>query len=223
MGTKSRVAALDVVIVISVFAAGTLTVPFLNPILRHGHRLSGAALAEMYQFCLEGAAPLTMMLLRRERLADYGLRRRYLGRSLCLAFALAAIYDGAFSLHRRQLLWIPLFRQPALRMAIAGGLAAALSGSFLVIFTWGAAEAFFGVYLSRNFAVATRTATRGWITPGVLFFAVFNGLIHILVGQGFEGFFFSFASGFAIAVIPSVTANAWGSLVVQTLTNAIGS
>jgi hypothetical protein len=53
-------------------------------------------------------------------------------------------------------------------------------------------------------------------------FALFNGLIHMTVGQGVEGFMFSFASGYAIAVIPAVTKNAWGSALVQTLTDAVG-
>jgi len=33
---------------------------------------------------------------------------------------------------------------------------------------------------------------------------------------------FSFASGYAIAVIPAITGNAWGSALVQTVTNAVG-
>ncbi|MFI5228330.1 MAG: hypothetical protein ACHQWU_04630 [Gemmatimonadales bacterium] len=57
---------------------------------------------------------------------------------------------------------------------------------------------------------------------GVLAFALFNGAVHVIVGQGLEGFLSSFASGYAIAVIPSVTGNAYGALLVQTLTNAAG-
>ena len=32
----------------------------------------------------------------------------------------------------------------------------------------------------------------------------------------------SFASGYAIAVVPAITGNAWDSSLVQTLTNAVG-
>jgi hypothetical protein len=46
--------------------------------------------------------------------------------------------------------------------------------------------------------------------------------VHLIVGQGLEGFVESFASGYAIAIIPAVTGNAWGGLLVQTLTNAVG-
>jgi hypothetical protein len=63
----------------------------------------------------------------------------------------------------------------------------------------------------------------GWLSVGVLGFASFNGLIHLAIGQGFQGFMTSFASGYAIAVIPAVTENAWGSTVVQTLTDAVGN
>jgi hypothetical protein len=43
-----------------------------------------------------------------------------------------------------------------------------------------------------------------------------------LIGQGTAGFVTSFASGYAIAVIPALTGNAWGSALVQSLTNAVG-
>lgn len=60
----------------------------------------------------------------------------------------------------------------------------------------------------------------GWLAPGG--FALFNGSIHCAIGQGIEGFLTSFASGYAIGVIPAVTDNAWGSAVFQTLTNSVG-
>jgi len=59
-----------------------------------------------------------------------------------------------------------------------------------------------------------------WLPPAA--FALFNGSVHLIVGQGFEGFVTSFASGYAIAVVPAVTGNAWGGSLVQTLTNAVG-
>jgi hypothetical protein len=48
-----------------------------------------------------------------------------------------------------------------------------------------------------------------------------NGGIHLIVYQGAEGFVTSFASGYAIAVVPAIS-NAWGSTLIQTLTNAAG-
>jgi hypothetical protein len=45
--------------------------------------------------------------------------------------------------------------------------------------------------------------------------------IDLIVCQGAEGFVTSFASGYAIAVVPVIT-NAWGSTLVRTLTNAAG-
>jgi hypothetical protein len=48
-----------------------------------------------------------------------------------------------------------------------------------------------------------------------------NGGIYLIVCQGAQGFVISFASGYAIAVVPAIT-NAWGSTPAQTLTNAAG-
>lgn len=49
-----RSATVDLAIVIVVFAAGSLSVPFVNPILRQGHSLAMAFAAAAFQFLLEG-------------------------------------------------------------------------------------------------------------------------------------------------------------------------
>lgn len=46
--------AVDLAIVIIVFAIGSLSVPFVNPILRQGRSLSMAFAAAGFQFLLEG-------------------------------------------------------------------------------------------------------------------------------------------------------------------------
>jgi hypothetical protein len=197
-------------------------VPFVNPLLRRGKTLPIALLAALYQFTLEGVAPLTLMIVRRESPSDFGLRRRGAAKSLVLAIALAVLYDAALSLRAGHVLWVPLRRQPAVRMSLAAGMPLALAGLTVVVFTWGLLEGFFGVYFAKKFAIAINRGEVGWLAPGALAFAAFNGAVHLIVGQGLEGFVESFASGYAIAIIPAVTGNAWGGLLVQTLTNAVG-
>ena len=218
-----RTAAVDLLIVLAAFAIGSLSIPVLNPLLRHGRGLTGVLAAALYQLSLEGLVPAILISWRRERLGDFGLTSRNLGRSIALAVGLAIVYDILFSLHAGKVLWIPLARQPATKMSLALGMPTGLLGIAIVTFAWGAAEGFFGVYFARKFSLATRTRRHGWLAPGVLAFALFNGLVHLLVGQGLLGFVDSFASGYAIAVIPAVTQNAWGGLLVQMLTNALGS
>ena len=107
-------------------------------------------------------------------------------------------------------------------MSLAAGLPAGVVGLAAVVAVWGAAESFFGVFFARKLNEALGVRGRGWLSAGALGFASFNGLIHLAIGQGLEGFITSFASGYAIAVIPAVTGNAWGSALVQTLTEAVG-
>ncbi len=76
---------------------------------------------------------------------------------------------------------------------------------------------------ARKLTAAVGHTGRGWLSPGALAFALFNGGIHLTVHEGMAGFVASCASGYAIAVIPAVTGNARGSAVVQTLTNAVGA
>lgn len=220
---KSRISAVaDLAVAIGVFAIVSATVPFLNPILRHGKSLAFAFAAAAYQFLAEGLAPLGLMWLRREPFHDYGLVRRNLWKSLALGLALAVLYDLALSWHAGALLWVPLHRQPAVRMSLAAGFPLGLAGLAAAILTWGFLEGFFGVYFARMVNIAVGHNGRGWLAPGAVAFALFNGGIHLIVGQGLEGFLASFASGYAIAVVPAITENAWGSALVQTLTNAVG-
>lgn len=217
-----RRAAIDLAIVLAVFAIGSASLPVLAPLLRKGHGLGGALALASYQFTLEGLAPLTLIAIHRESFRDYGLRRERLAYSLVLAVVLAFLYDAALSLHAGAPLWIPLRRQPAVRMSLEAGFPGALAGIAITAAVWGALEGFFGVYFARKVSDVLIAPYRGWLSAGALGFAVFNGTIHVVVGQGLEGFLTSFASGYAIAVIPSVTGNAWGALLVQTLTNAAG-
>lgn len=217
-----RRATLDLAIVVGVFAVGSLSIPLVNPLLRAGHGVSGVFAAAAYQFALEGLAPLTLIIARHESLASFGFARRNLRRSLILAVLLAALYDGGISWSHGALLWIPLRRQPAVRMSLAAPFPFSILGLSTTIFVWGWLEGAFGVYFAKKVSEALGRNGVGWFAPGVIAFALFNGLVHLIVGQGLEGFLTSFASGYAIAVIPAVTRNAWGSTLVQTLTNAVG-
>ncbi len=97
-----------------------------------------------------------------------------------------------------------------------------LVGLAVTVLTWGFLEGFFGIYFARKVNLILGYSGRGWFAPGALAFAVFNGGVHLIVGQGFEGFLTSFASGYAITVVPAITENSWGGTMVQTLTNAVG-
>lgn len=221
--TRSRVsAAVDLGIVLVVFAIGSLSVPFVNPILRQGHSLPAAFTAAAFQFFLEGMAPLALMALRREGFSCYGLIRHNLWPSLGVGLALAVVYDLGLSWQAGALLWIPLRRQPAIRMSLAAGFPLGLAGVAITVLTWGFLEGFFGVYFAKKINLVLGHNGRGWFAPGVIAFALFNGGIHLIVGQGAQGFLTSFASGYAIAVVPAITENAWGSTLLQTLTNAVG-
>jgi hypothetical protein len=218
-----RAAAIDLGIAIALFLTGVVAEPTLDPILRHGYGLTGAVEAAAYQFALEGLAVLVIMAIRRERFSDYEFIRRNLGKSVALSVVLAAIYDLAMSWHAGAILWIPLRRQPATRMSLSAGFPLSIVGLAVTVAAWGFFEGFFGVFFARKLNRALGHSGRGWFSPGTLGFALFNGMIHFANGQGIQGFVTSFASGYAIAVIPGVIGNAWGSALVQTLTDAVGT
>jgi hypothetical protein len=218
----SSAAAIDLSVAIAFFLACSAVEPALDPVLRQGRGLSGVLALAGYQFACEGLAPLVIMIVRRERLSSYGIVRRNAGKSIALGLALAALNDITMSWRAKALVWIPLRRHSATRMSLAAGLPTSVVGLAVTLAVWGFTESFFGVFFSKKLNQALGRSGRGWLSPGALGFAFFNGLIHFAIGQGFEGFMTSFASGYAIAAIPAVTGNAWGSSFVQSLTNAVG-
>ena len=219
---RSR-AALDLTLSLVAFAICSVFVPYLNPRLRAAHGFGFVLATALYQFCAEGLIPLSLLAIRREAFATYGFTRKKLRASLRLGIILAIVYDIALSLYTHAALWIPLRRQPAIRMSLAAGLPFNLLGIAITVATWGFLEGFFGIYFARKVNVIAEHSGRGWFAPGPLAFAVFNGAVHLIVGQGFEGFITSLASGYAIAVVPALVGNSWGGTLVQTLTNAVGS
>jgi hypothetical protein len=173
---------------------------------------------------------MVLIAVHGERLSDYGFNWRKLGNSIALAVLLAIAYDLALSFHAGTLLWIPLRRHNAVRSSLAAGFPLSLIGltivvivwGFLEAFFWGFLEAFFGVFFAKKLNQLTGHSGNGWLAPGVLGFALFNGVLHAAIGQGVSGFLTCFASGYGIAVIPAITKNSWGSGLFQTATNAVG-
>ena len=222
-GPKARSkAAVDLAISLLAFAACSLCVPYLNPRLRSAHGFRVLLAAALFQFCAESVAPLVLLLARRESFPSYGFTWIRLRSSLLLGVVLASLYDAIISIYAHALMWVPLRRQPAVRIALAAGFPLNLLGITITVVVWGFLEGFFGIYFARKINIVFKHSGHGWLAPGALAFALFNGSVHLIVGQGFEGFVTSFASGYAIAVVPAVTGNAWGGSLVQTLTNAVG-
>ena len=215
-------AAVDLAITLFAFALCSLCVPYLNPRLRAAHGFRFLLAAALFQLCAESIAPLILLLARRESFSSYGFTWRHLKASLLLGLVLAAFYNALASIYAHAILWVPLRRQPAVRIALAADFPLNFLGIVIAIIVWGFLEGFFGIYFARKINIIFRHSGHGWLAPGVLGFAFFNGCAHLIVGQGLEGFVTSFASGYAIAVVPAVTGNAWGGSLVQTLTNAVG-
>lgn len=197
-------------------------IPLLTAVFRHLSAPAAVFTLAAFQFAAEGLVPLALMAIRGDRFSDYGFNWRNFGKSITLAVCLVVAYDLALSLHAERWIWVPLRRHNAVRISVAAGFPLNLVGLVVVIATWGFFEAFFGVFIAKKLNQVVGHVGKGWLAPGVWGFALFNGLLHAAIGQGVAGFLTSFASGYAIAVIPALTTNAWGSSLFQTATNAVG-
>jgi hypothetical protein len=175
-----------------------------------------------FQFAAEGLVPLSLMVIHGERFSSYGFKLRNAAKSIVLAMVLAALYDLELSWQAEAWLWVPLYRHTAVRLSLAAGLPLSLLGLAVTIVVWGWLEGFFGVFFARRVDQALGHDGTGWLDAGAVAFGLFNGALHLAIGQGLVGFLTSFASGYVIGVIPAVARNAWGSTVFQSLTNSIG-
>jgi hypothetical protein len=73
------------------------------------------------------------------------------------------------------LIWIPLRRQPAIRISLASGFPLQVAGITITVIIWGFLEGFFGIYVARKLNALFGHSGRGRLAPGVLAFALFNG------------------------------------------------
>jgi len=215
-------AATDLGVALGVVLLSLVCTPAVTHIFRSQSGLAAVLLLAAFQFSAEGLVPLFLMALRGERFSDYGFNSRDIGKSITLSVLLVIAYDLALSVHAGKWLWVPFRRHNAVRISVSTGFPLSIVGLTVVVGVWGFFEAFFGVFFARKVNQLMQHDGNGWLAPGALGFALFNGLLHAAIGQGLAGFLGSFASGYAIAVIPAVTKNAWGSSLFQTATNAIG-
>jgi len=218
----SRSSADLLVVAITCFAAVLAFRPIGEQLARAPASMRVYALLAM-QFAAAGAAPAALVALRAEPLSAYGLTCVRLVQSLALGVALASAYLTALSLTTGTVLLVPFGRHGVLRLALALPGAGGVIAPVLVVAVWGVAEGLFGVYFSAKAAeVAAALGLRGAPLVGALAFGTFNGLLHVAVGQGPHGFWTSGLSGTFVGLIPALTGNAWGGVLVQVLTNAAG-
>jgi hypothetical protein len=215
-------ALIDLVLAVGVVL---VSLPWASPsnlLFRGKSGLTAVLMLAAFQFAVEGLVPLLLIAARRERLSSYGFTSRNAGKSLVFAVIFAAANDLVLSLRAGAWLWVPLRRHTAMRMSLAIGFPLNVVGLAATIAAWSFLEAFFGVFFAKRVNQMLGHSGNRWLSPGAIGFGLFNGLLHFAIGQGVEGFLGSFASGYAIGVIPAVTGNAWGSAVFQTLTNSVG-
>lgn len=220
-GTRSS-AVVDLAIAVSVSLICGFSIPAITPAFKRLGGMREVFALALFQFTAEGLAVLLLLAIRREYLSNYGFSSRGVLKSVAIAMLFAMIYDAALSSRMGQPVWVPLRRHLAVRLSLASKFPLSLAGIVATVAAWGFFEAFYGVFFANRLNRIVGHEGHGWLTPGALGFGFFNGLIHAALGQGVSGFLGSFASGYAIAVIPAVAGNSWGSVVFQTLTNAVG-
>ncbi len=222
MTLSRRAAAVDLALVLGVALASLRWASPANSPFKNMHGMAAVLALAAFQFTVEGLVPLLLVVIRREKFSDFGLTLGKAGKSISLAIALAALYDLCVSWRAAAWLWVPLRRHTAVRLSLGAGFPWEILGFAVTIAVWGCVEGLFGVFFARRVDQFIGHSGTGWLATGALAFGCYNGLLHLAIGQGMEGFLTNFFSGYAIGAIPAVSRNAVGSALFQSLTNAVG-
>lgn len=178
------------------------------------------------QFCTGGLGILIVIILRKESLKDYGISCKNIGKSVKFGLITAIVYIIFKSAASNTFLIIPMKKMANVQSALTLGFPFNILGIVLTFILWGVVEGFFYIALSKKIDNAVGIIPKNiWLSPGPIIFAVINeGLVH----QGFFGGtdILQLAAGllvsYFIALIPRLTKNAWGGILLQTIQNGLG-
>ncbi|MGE5653573.1 MAG: hypothetical protein ACM3ZQ_04790 [Bacillota bacterium] len=227
MGFKRKQAAFDLLIVVlfiglpmAIFGMMGWDLGAIKKISNVYTRIGAITLV---QFASEGVAPILLLRYRGESLKDYGVTTRRLVPSILLGIGFALLDMVVEFARSGRWLWIPLKRIWATEWSLTLPFPMSVLGVALVAVVWGFLEGFILIYASKKINVITGTTGRHpLLLPGPYVVAVLNLLIHIGVGQNLAVVAWGLLGSYMITIIPELTENAWGGMLLQTLRNAVG-
>ena len=157
-----------------------------------------------------GLLPLLITVIRKEDLAQYGLQKVHLTRSLLLAFVVVGLASGFWFIQTGQ--WIQL-RTPTVHLTAPWNVWYAMLG----VFAYGPLEVFFVVWLIAN----TERIVPGHfrcLSWGLILTVDIFGLGHLATTNGFMAMYVTVVF-FLLGLIYKYTENANGPIVAWSLLN----
>jgi hypothetical protein len=167
----------------------------------------------LIQFSIAGLGVVVVMLIRKEKFSEYGLRRKGIIRSLIAGAVLVLVFIGYTYIKEGNITYMP-FRQVYLtKDLMKSGFPVSFIGMIIVASAWGFFEGFNYVFISRKINGLIKI-NNPFLRLGPIIMGISGILVHGAVGQGMLSILGSFFIVYFMLLIHELTDNSWGCILI---------
>ncbi|NMC55988.1 MAG: hypothetical protein GYA50_02035 [Eubacteriaceae bacterium] len=212
---------IDLVILFAVTGIGVSAALSLLPYINKLEAFSRIIATASAQFAIAGLGAVIVMLLRKEKFTDYGLKKENIIKSLCIGAAFTVVYLTVIYFIEGGLTWMPFRQVDVTKPALSLGFPLNIIGIIIIALSWGFFEGYTLIYISKKIN-SLFNITNPFLKPGPLVIILCNILIHMAMGQSFLNAASGSIATYVVVMIPELTGNSWGSILIfMMLWNAV--
>lgn len=165
------------------------------------------------QFAIAGLGPVLVMAIRREGFSAFGLKKEGALKSLLCGLLLSAVFVLYTYVKEGSLRYLP-FRQVWLtEEALAAPFPSNVLSMALIAAAWGVFEGYNYVFFNRRIN-ALAPVKIPFLRLGPIIMGIMCVLVHGAVGQDMLTMLDTFLVVYLSLLIPELTGNAWGTILV---------
>lgn len=165
------------------------------------------------QFSIAGLGVVIIMLWRKEKFRDYGIRKEGITKSMVFGGVLLVLFIVYTYINEGNISYFP-FRQVNLTPELLkAGFPVNIVGMLIVATAWGFFEGFNYVYLSRKINQLVNIKSP-FLRLGPIIMGISCILVHGAVGQNMLETLGSFFLVYMMLIIPELTENSWGCILI---------
>lgn len=212
---------IDLVILLAFTGIGVTTALNLLPYINKLPIFSKIAAMAAAQFAIAGLGAIIIMVWRKEKFKDFGLKKENSIKSLCVGAVFIMAYLAVTYFLEGSLNWMPFKQVDVTKPALALGFPLNIIGIVIIALSWGFFEGFNFVYISNKINNLFKISNP-FLQPGPLAIVVCNIMVHMAMGQTFLNAASGSIATYAVVMIPELTGNSWGSILIfMLLWNAV--
>jgi hypothetical protein len=165
------------------------------------------------QFAIAGLGVVIIMLWRRERFEDYGLKREGITKSLIFGSVLIIIFLLYTYIKEGSIDYFPFRQVNVTPELIKAGFPVNIIGMLVVAGAWGFFEGFNYIYISKKINELVKIKIP-FLRMGPIIMGISCIFVHGAVGQNMLEILGTFFIVYFVLLIPELTENSWGSILI---------